>query len=174
MNMIEMFEDAEKEFWTLKIKGINYWHIVRMSVFELVQGKGEHIGQAHPDHNLKMSFKEKVRVGFMFLVNSLFRHPLVRFKKKKNYFIVCVPRKTLYKGRYICTTMEPVLESLKGEYNYLERPSDFRHKKDIGRRCLAYSDYMEIKRLVNLKKKTYFLNEEEKNIVKRQFAKRFL
>ena len=32
MNMIEMFEDAEKEFWTLKIKGINYWHIVRMSV----------------------------------------------------------------------------------------------------------------------------------------------
>lgn len=27
-----MFEDAEKEFWTLKIKGINYWHIVRMSV----------------------------------------------------------------------------------------------------------------------------------------------
>ena len=38
MNMIEMFEDAEKEFWTLKIKGINYWHIVRMSVFELVQG----------------------------------------------------------------------------------------------------------------------------------------
>lgn len=81
--MIEMFEDAEKEFWTLKIKGINYWHIVRMSVFELVQGKGEHIGQAHPDHNLKMSFKEKVRVGFMFLVNSLFRHPLVRFKKRK-------------------------------------------------------------------------------------------
>lgn len=38
----------------------------------------------------------------------------------------------MYKGRYICTTMEPVLESLKGEYNYLERPSDFRHKKDIG------------------------------------------
>ena len=168
MNVIEMFEDAEKEFWTLKIKGINYWHIVRMSVFELVQGKGEHIGQAHPDHNLKMSFKEKVGVGFLFLVNSLFRHPLVRFKKKKNYFIVCVPRKTLYKGRYICTTMEPVLESLKGEYNYLERPSDFRHKKDIGRRCLAYSDYMEIKRFINLKKKTYFLNEEEKNIVKRQ------
>lgn len=48
------------------------------------------------------------------------------------------------------------IRKFKGEYNYLERPSDFRHKKDIGRRCLAYSDYMEIKRLVNLKKRHIF------------------
>ena len=57
---------CRKEFWTLKIKGINYWHIVRMSVFELVQGKGEHIGQAHPDHNLEMSFKEKQEWALRF------------------------------------------------------------------------------------------------------------
>lgn len=52
--------------------------------------------------------------------------------------------------------------------NSLFRHPLVRFRKDIGRRCLAYSDYMEIKRLINLKKKTYFLNEEEKNIVKRQ------
>jgi hypothetical protein len=39
---------CRKEFWTLKIK------------------RGEHIGQAHPDHNLEMSFKEKQKWALRF------------------------------------------------------------------------------------------------------------
>ena len=56
---------------------------------------------------------KKSKSGLYVLVNSLFRHPLVRFRK------------------------------------------------DIGRRCLAYSDYMEIKRLINLKKRHFFMKKKK-------------
>ena len=39
---------CRKEFWKLKIK------------------RGVHIGQAHPDHNLEMSFKEKQEWALRF------------------------------------------------------------------------------------------------------------
>lgn len=165
MGIIEDFEKAEEPFWNLQIKGINFWHIIRMAIFEQIQEKKENVGAAHPDHDHVMSSREKMSYGIKFLINSVIRHPFFRFAKKKDYFIVCVPRKVRYQGKYICTSIEPALEILEGQYNYLERPESFVHIKDPKRKCLAYSDYMELKRLINLKTKKYFMSGQEHSIV---------
>lgn len=156
------FERMEAQFWDLQLKGIDFWHMLRMSFYELVVEHTPGAGASHPDNRYRMPLGEKLKLGVGFLWGSLIRHPAFRLKRGKDYLIVNMPRKVLYRGRYICPLIEPALTMLQGNYNYIERPEHFRHVKDSGRKCLAYSDYMELKRLWNQVTRKYVMDEEER------------
>ena len=159
------FEQMETPFWNLKIKGIPFWHLVRMAFYEMTMERIPGMGAPHPDQNCKQSLSKKINFAVKIFLGAMIRHPRFRFRKKQDFLIVCAPAKTNYKGRNIYPFLEPALEILEGKYNYLERPMQDGHQPDPGRKYLAYSDYMEIKRLFNQICRKYFLTEEEYHII---------
>lgn len=159
------FERMEEPFWKLQVKGIYFWHLVRMAFYEMVMEALPGMGAAHPDQYYKMSMWKKIGLGVKMVLGAVVRNPRFRFRKQRRFLIVCAPRKTKCKGRYIFTLLEPALEILEGDYNYLERPELDGHRRDPGRKCLAYSDYMEFTRLINQVRGKYFMNEQEQSVI---------
>lgn len=159
------FEKMEEPFWDLKVKGIEFWHLVRMAIYEMVMESIPGMGAPHPDQQKGMSLARQLKLGVKLGLGAVLRHPMIRFRKGKDFLIVCAPGKTKYKGKYIYTFLEPALEILDGNYNYLERPVLNGHKKDAGRKCLAYSDYMEGKRFWNQMRRKYFMDTREMQVV---------
>lgn len=159
------FIKMEEPFWDMEIKGVPFWHLVRMAFYEMIVEKLPDVGAAHPDHQHSLSLKEKLKLGIRMCGGVLFRHPMLRFRKKKDFLVVCAPRKVRYKDRYVFPVLEPSLEILEGNYNYLERPDMNGHRKDPGRKCLAYSDYMECRRMLNQVRGTYRMDRQEEQLV---------
>lgn len=159
------FIRMEEPFWKLEVKGIPFWHVVRMAFYEMIVEKLPDVGASHPDHQYRMSIPEMLKLGFRMGWGILVRHPLLRFRKEKDFLVVCAPRKVRYQGRYVFPILEPALDILEGNYNYLERMDMNGHIKDPGRKCLAYSDYMELKRLLNQVRGKYRMNRQEEELV---------
>lgn len=168
--MIDKFLQFEKHnlLFEKKIRSINYWHLIRFSIYNELIEKNQPIGQAHTKPSSRRMGK-RIFSKFKQIPNCITKNPLY-FTKSSDILIFNHQRRVKNGLFYDCIYTDPLIKSFGYTYSIIEEPYLERHYKPVSNQNIKYTDYIDLKVGIirRLKKNNIFNNEdieELKNLV---------
>ena len=174
MNLKELVEtfiifEENNNLFDLKTSGENYWHYIRLEIFNIIANEKFEFGNLDQTGKSKIS---KIRTYFFNLAKILLKQPLLNLKRK-DILIFNHSRRKLIDGYYTCIYTDYILEHLKHSYYVFELPHQFRHLEPIKTQNIKYLELIHlmcsIKILFN-KKLIYDADMLEVNQLGREIA----
>jgi len=164
--MIEKFltYEMDHELFKLTIKGCNFWHLCRYSIYNEIIKLNYDIGQAH-NSVYKLNFISRQLIRIKQLANAFFHNPLIGLKHK-DILIFNHERRVKVGQTYDCIYTDELASNMTFSNYVFEDSFVGIHEKPTATKNLKYTDYLDL--MVSMRKRlkiTPKIDLEEQNII---------
>lgn len=139
--MLEKFLAFEQKFnlFNEKIQSVEYWHLIRFSVYSEIVGQKNSLGQANTSLKNK-TMVERVKIKFKQIPKMILKGPF--FLKSKDVLILNHSRRVKNERIYECIYTDRIISKLNHSHIVLEDPILDTHLYPIPQTNIKYTDYI--------------------------------
>ncbi|WP_405097348.1 hypothetical protein [Oceanobacillus sp. FSL H7-0719] len=164
-DVCEKLWHIEKDFdlFSIEIRDIKVWEIIRFSVFNEITNKLGFYGKAHSESS--KSITSQIKRSLMILGNSIKKNPF-RSIYKGSTLVLDHPRKVKNNGKFIDIYTEAFITDMNlNDFFVLEYPYLGKHYSDLSDANRSYMDFFYIYTLYMIPLKLFKFTQEDLQII---------